>query len=105
MASYRSRELNREMVLEADLILALDRLIQSEILHFYPDASERIMTFKTFALGADHPDLDIGNPMEIPSVDDKTGVWIWPDDYVAEYISDIEQCLSLSLERLVDFIT
>lgn len=105
VTSYRSRELNREMVVEADLILALDRLIQGEILHFYPEASERVMTFKSFALGADHPDFDIGNPMKLPSVDDKTGAWIWPNGYAAEYISDIEQCLSLSLERLVDFIT
>jgi hypothetical protein len=92
------------MVVEANLILALDRLIQGEILHFYPEASERVITLKSFALGADHPDLDIGNPMKLPSVDDKTGAWIWPDGYPAEYISDIEQCLSMSMERLVDFI-
>ena len=105
VTSYRSRELSKELVMEADLILALDRIIGGEILHFYPEASERVVTFKSFAFGADYPDLDIGNTMNLPDIDDKTGDWIWPDDYPADYISDIEQCLSLSLERLVDFIT
>jgi protein-tyrosine-phosphatase len=102
--SCRSRELRREMVVEADLILALDRLIRDEILHFYPETSERIMTFKSFAFGADYPDLDIGNPLKFPRVDDETEAWIWPDGYPDEYIGDIEECLSLSMEGLVDFI-
>lgn len=104
VTSYRSRELSRGLVMEADLILALDRQIGDEILHFYPEASERVVTFKSFAFGADYPDLDIGSPMTLPDIDDKTGDWIWPDGYPAHYISDIEQCLSMSMEKLVDYI-
>ena len=104
VTSYRSRELSRDLVMEADLILALDRIIGDEMLHFYPEASERVVTFKAFAFGADYPDLDIGNTMNLPDIDDKTGAWIWPDGYPAHYISDIEQCLSMSMEKLVDYI-
>jgi protein-tyrosine-phosphatase len=105
VTSYRSRELSRELVTEADLILAIDRIIEGEILHLYPEASERVVTFKSFAFGADYSDLDIGNTMNLPDIDEKTGNWIWPDGYIADYISDIERCLSMSMEKLVDFIT
>ena len=104
VTSYRSRELSRELVMEADLILAIDRQLRDEILHFYPEASGRVITFKAFAFGVDHPDLDIGNPLKLPDIDEKTGDWIWPDGYPAEYISDIERCLSMSMEKLVDYI-
>ena len=104
VTSYRSRELSRDLVMEADLILAIDRQLRDEILHFYPEASGRVITFKAFAFGADHPDLDIGNPLKLPDIDEKTGDWIWPDGYPAEYISDIERCLSMSMEKLVDYI-
>lgn len=103
VTSYRSRELRRDLVMEADLILALDRGIRDEIRYFHPEASERVVTLKSFALGADYPDLDIGNPMRLPDIDNKTGDWIWPDGYPAEFISDIEQCLSISMERFVDY--
>lgn len=104
VTSYRSRGLSRELVAEADLILALDREIRDEIRYFYPEASERVVALKSFAFGTDYPDLDIGNPMRLPDIDNKTGDWIWPDGYPAEFIRDIEQCLSRSMERFVDYI-
>lgn len=101
ISSYRSRELTPDMVRQADLILAIDRRIRDEILHFYPEASGRISTFKEFVLGADQPDLDIGDSMIFPNFDKKTGDWIWPDDYPASYIAEIEQCLSNGMERFL----
>jgi protein-tyrosine-phosphatase len=104
ITAYRSRGLSRELVAEADLILALDRGIRDEICYFHPEASERVVTLKSFTFGADYPDVDIGNPMRLPDIDDNTGDWIWPDDYPAQFIMDIEQCLSIGMERFVDYI-
>jgi len=101
---YRSRQLNKNMVVEAGLILAVDRRIRDEILQIYPESSGRIFTFKEFAFGPRQPDLDIGDSMKLPNIDKKTGIWIWPDDYPASYISDIEQCLSSSMDRFVGYI-
>ncbi len=104
VSSYRSRELTPDMVREADLILAIDRRIRDEILHFYPEASGSVFTFKEFAFGASQPDLDIGDSMKLPDIDKKTGVWIWPDDYPASYITEIEECLSSGMGKLVEHI-
>ena len=101
---YRSRQLNKNMVVEAGLILAVDRRIRDEILQIYPESSGRIFTFKEFAFGPRQSDLDIGDSMKLPNIDKKTGIWIWPDDYPASYISDIEQCLSSSMDRFVGYI-
>jgi len=101
---YRSRQLNKNMVVEAGLILAVDRRIRDEILQIYPESSGRIFTFKEFAFGPHQSDLDIGDSMKLPDIDEKTGIWIWPDDYPVSYISDIEQCLSSSMDRFVEYI-
>jgi protein-tyrosine phosphatase len=101
---YRSRQLNKNMVVEAGLILAIDRRIRDEILQIYPESSGRIFTFKEFAFGPHQSDLDIGDSMKLPDIDEKTGIWIWPDDYPASYINDIEQCLSSSMDRFVGYI-
>jgi len=101
---YRSRQLSKNMVVEAGLILAVDRRISDEILQIYPESSGRIFTFKEFAFGPHQSDLDIGDSMKLPNIDKKTGIWIWPDDYPASYISDIEQCLSSSMDRFVGYI-
>ena len=86
------------------MILAVDRRIRDEILQIYPESSGRIFTFKEFAFGPQQSDLDIGDSMKLPNIDKKTGAWIWPDDYPASYISDIEQCLSSSMDRFVEYI-
>lgn len=101
VSSYRSRELTPGMVREADLILAIDRRIRDEILHFYPEASGSVFTFKEFAFGASQPDLDIGDSMKLPDIDKKTGTWVWPEDYPRRYITEIEECLSSSMERFL----
>ena len=101
---YRSRQLNKNMVVEAGLILAVDRRIRDEILQIYPESSGRIFTFKEFAFGPHQSDLDIGDSMKLPDIDEKTGIWIWPDDYPVSYINDIEQCLSSSMEKFVEYI-
>jgi len=101
---YRSRQLNKNMVVEAGLILAVDRRIRDEILQIYPESSGRIFTFKEFAFGPHQSDLDIGDSMKLPNIDRKTGIWVWPDDYPVSYISDIEQCLSSSMDRFVGYI-
>jgi len=101
---YRSRQLNKNMVMEAGLILAVDRRIRDEILQIYPESSGRVFTFKEFAFGPHQSDLDIGDSMKLPDIDEKTGIWIWPDDYPASYISDIEQCLLSSMDRFVGYI-
>lgn len=104
VSSYRSRELTPDMVREADLILAIDRRIRNEILHFYPEASGSVFTFKEFAFGATQPDLDIGDSMKLPDIDKKTGTWVWPEDYPRRYITEIEECLSSSMGKLVEYI-
>jgi protein-tyrosine-phosphatase len=104
ISSYRSRQLNNNMVAEAGLILAVDRRIRDEILQIYPESSGRIFTFKEFAFGSYQSDLDIGDSMKLPGIDQKTGAWIWPDEYPVSYISDIEQCLSSSMDRFREYI-
>ena len=104
VSSYRSRELSKELVAEAGLILAIDRRIKDEILFFYPESSGRVFAFKEFAIGADQQDWDIGNPMKLPDIDKKTGAWIWPDGYPDSYIAEIEQCLSDGMNKFVESI-
>jgi protein-tyrosine-phosphatase len=104
ISSYRSSKLNTHMVAEAGLILAVDRRIRDEILKTYPESSGKVFTFKEFAFGPHRSDLDIGDSMKLPAIDKKTGIWIWPDDYPASYISDIEQCVSSSMDKFVAFI-
>ena len=101
---YRSRQLKKNMVVEAGLILAVDRRIRNEILQIYPESSGKIFTFKEFAFGPHQPDLDIGDSMKLPNIDKKTGIWVWPDDYPVSYINDIEQCLSSSMDRFMGYI-
>jgi len=104
VSSYRSRGLDINMVAGAGLILAIDRRIRDEILQIFPESSGRVFTFKEFAFGPHRSDLDIGDSMKLPDIDKETGVWVWPDDYPASYIRDIEQCLSCSMDKFVEYI-
>jgi protein-tyrosine-phosphatase len=104
VSSYRSRELTKHAVANAGLILTVDQLIRDEILQIYPESSGRIFTFKEFASGSHRSDLDIGDSMKLPEIDKKTGIWIWPDDYPASYISAIEHCVSRSMNKFLAFI-
>jgi protein-tyrosine-phosphatase len=101
---YRSRQISRSMIIETGLILAIDRRIRDEILSTYPESSGKVFTFKEFAFGSHQSDLDIGDSMKLPEIDKKTGTWIWPDGYPASYISDIEQCVSSSMMKFVEYI-
>mgnify|MGYP001086373493 CR=1 FL=1 len=101
---YRSREISKNMIVETGLILAIDRRIKDEILYIHPESSGKVFTFKEFAFGPHQSDLDIGDSMKLPNIDKETGVWIWPDEYPASYISDIEQCLSSSMVKFVEYI-
>jgi len=104
ISSYRSRQIDENMVNEAGLILAVDRLIRDEIIQIYPQSLGRILTFKEFVHGPDQPDLDIGDPMKLPDIDKKTGAWIWPDEYPGTYINDIEKCLWNSMAKFAEYI-
>jgi len=104
VSSYRSRELTKDMVVEADLVLAIDRLVKGEVLYLYPKALGKVFTFKEFVFGASWQNLDIGDPMKLPEIDKETGAWIWPEDYPDSYIAEIEQCLSLGMDKFVRYI-
>ena len=104
ISSYRSRELTKHAVANAGLILSVDRRIRDEILQIYPESSDKVFTFKEFAFGSHRSDLDIGDSMKLPEIDNKTGVWIWPDDYPSSYISAIEHCVASSMDKLLAFI-
>jgi protein-tyrosine-phosphatase len=104
VSSYRSRELTKDMVMEADLILAIDRLIKGEVLYFYPETSDKVFTFKEFVWGDSLQNLDIGDPMKLPDIDEETGIWIWPEGYPDSYIAEIEQCLSHGIDKFVQYI-
>jgi protein-tyrosine-phosphatase len=101
---YRSREISKNMIVDTGLILAIDQRIRDEILSLYPESSGKVFTFKEFAFGPHQSDLDIGDPMKLPNIDKETGIWIWPDGYPDSYISDIEQCVSGSMEKFVEYI-
>ena len=92
------------MVINADLILPMDRLLRDEILQIYPESSGKVFTFKEFAFGTHRSDLDIGDSMKFPDIDKKTEIWIWPDGYPASFTGDIEQCVSISMDKFVAFI-
>jgi len=104
VSSYRSRELTRDLAREADLILAIDRLIKKEILTRYAETQGKVFTFKEFVFGASRQDLDIGDPMKLPDIDEATGAWVWPEGYPDRYIAEIEQCLSHGIDKFVDYI-
>lgn len=104
ISSYRSRQIDENMVTEAGLILTVDQRIRDEILEIYPESLGRIFTFKEFAFGSHQPDLDIGDSMKLPDIDKKTGIWIWPDEYPVSYINDIEKCLSSSMDKFMEYI-
>jgi len=101
---YQSRELDKRLVREAGLILAIDRLQKAEIAHLYPEASSKLFTLKEFVFGSDCSNLDIGDPEMIPDVDEETGDWIWPEDYVRDFIREIEQCFSEGLVKFIRYI-
>jgi hypothetical protein len=42
--------------------------------------------------------------MALQEINTKTGDWISPDGYPADYIRDIEQCLSMGMEKLAHYI-
>jgi protein-tyrosine-phosphatase len=104
VSSYRSRGLNKRMIIKADLILPMDKVLRDEILGFYPKASGRVVTLKEFVFGPGCPDPNIGNPMALPEIDKKTGVWVWPEGYAANYIDEIEHCLVEGMEKFVRYI-
>lgn len=104
ISSYCSRELNKDLAMEADLILAVDRLIKAEVLHLYLETSGKVFTFKEFVFGVKCPNLDIGDPMKLPDIDKETGAWIWPEGYPDSYITGIEQCLSHGIDKFVQYI-
>jgi len=105
ISSYRSRELTKDMVMESDLILAIDRLIKGEVLYLYPETSGKVFTAKEFVWGARWQNLDIGDPMKLPDIDEETGAWIWPKGYPDSYIAEIEQCLSHGIDKFVQYIS
>jgi protein-tyrosine-phosphatase len=101
---YRSRELTKALAGEADLILAIDRLIKKEVLDLYAETQGKVFTFKEFVFGASWQDLDIGDPMKLPDIDEETGIWIWPEGYPDSYIAEIEKCLSHGIDKFVHYI-
>ncbi len=104
VSSYRSRGLNKRMIINADLILSMDRVLKDEILSLYPEASGRVVILKEFVFGPGCPDPNIGNPMALPEIDKKTGVWVWPEGYAANYIEEIEKCFKKGMEKFVKYI-
>ena len=104
VSSYRSRGLTKRMIINADLILPMDRVLRNEILGLYPKESGKMLTLKEFVFDEGCPDMNIGNPMALPEIDKKTGVWIWPEGYAANYIEEIEKCLAKGMEKFVAYI-
>ncbi len=104
VSSYRSRELTKRMVQKADLILTMDTVLKGEILGLHKRASGRVFVLKEFVFGPDHPNLNIGDPMKLPEIDKKTGVWIWPEGYADDYISEIEQCIDKGMDKFLKYI-
>lgn len=104
ISSYRSRELTRRLALKADLILAMDKVLRDEIIEVHPKASGRVLTLKEFVFGPDCHDLNIGDPMALPEINQETGIWVWPDGYAANFINDIEHCFKEGMEKFVGYI-
>lgn len=104
VSSYRSRKLTKRLVLKADLILAMDNVLKNEIIDVHPKASGRVLAMKEFVFGTDCPDLNIGDPMALPEIDQETGVWIWPEGYAANYINEIEHCFKMGMEKFAGYI-
>lgn len=103
-ASYRSREMKKEMAYKADLILAVDQVMKNEISTRWPEVSAKLFTFKEFIYGKNSASLDIGEYRQLPTTDEKTGDWFMDEDYAQRYISDVEKCVSDSLIKFVQYI-
>ncbi len=104
ISGYRSQGLDKAMTAEADLILAVDRLIKSEILFFYPETAGKIFTCREFVFGKDCVNPDIGDPMKLPGLDETTGMWVWPESYPDSYIAEIEECITQGFAKLISHI-
>ncbi|MBW1782376.1 MAG: hypothetical protein JRL30_16750 [Deltaproteobacteria bacterium] len=104
VSAYCSRGLTQQMVIHADLMLPMDSVLRDEIRSLYSKGSDHVLTLKEFVFGQGCADKDIGNTMLLPEIDKKTGVWIWPEGYAANYIDDIEKCLAEGMEKFVMYI-
>jgi protein-tyrosine-phosphatase len=104
VSSYRSRGLTKRMIMNADLILPMDRVLRDEILGLYPKEAGPVLTLKEFVFDHGCPDMNIGNPMALPEIDRKTGVWIWPEGYATNYIEEIERCFKKGMEKFLKYI-
>jgi protein-tyrosine-phosphatase len=104
VSSYRSRGLTKRMTINADLILPMDRVLRDEILGLYPNESGKVLTLKEFVFDGGCSDINIGDPMALPEIDKKTGAWVWPEGFSANYIEDIEKCLAKGVGKFLKYI-
>jgi protein-tyrosine-phosphatase len=104
VSSYRSRGLTNRMIIKADLILPMDGVLRDEIISLYPEESGKVLTLKEFVFDEGCPDIDIGDPMALPEIDKMTGNWVWPEGFSADYIKEIEKCLTEGMEKFFKYI-
>jgi protein-tyrosine-phosphatase len=104
VSSYRSRGLTKRMIINADLILPMDKVLRDEILDLYPEVSGKVFTLKEFVFDEGCQDMNIGDPMALPEIDKKTGAWVWPDGFSDDYIEEIEKCLAEGVEKFLEYI-
>jgi protein-tyrosine-phosphatase len=60
ISGYRSRQLTRELIEEADLILTMKKEYKDEIVSRYPKSKHKVFTLKEFA--GETEDLDVADP-------------------------------------------
>jgi len=60
ISGYRSRQLTRELIEEADLILTMKKEYKDSIVSRYPEVKHKVFTLKEFA--GETEDLDIADP-------------------------------------------
>ena len=96
--------MTKRMIISADLILPMDMVLRDEIIDLYPNVSGKVFTFKEFIFDERCPDLNIGDPMALPEIDKNTGAWVWPEGFSADYIGEIERCLTEGMEKFLKYI-
>jgi len=60
ISGYKSRQLTRELIEEADLILTMKKEYKDQIVSRYPESKHKVFTLKEFA--GETEDLDIHDP-------------------------------------------
>jgi protein-tyrosine phosphatase len=91
VSGHRSRELNRDTVERAALVITIDEYQKEGILSLYPSARGKVFTLSEFVGKCSYPDAE-GPVMQ------------FPPEHVDTFISQIEECLTQGMNKFLHYL-